>query len=451
MSRYGSNSLHQKTLGYFLQGVPVVFLEIESIFGSNKDVLEYLELNSACEFGRIQNPALTPTLCRGYERSVTVLHEIRHFHDALLCRPLFDQFLLRNETSWCMAQLIRSMPRDMDRIQINWGDSRLGASHRARLFKELIFRADEAYFSKFQELNDAYICLGHEIRLDYLIETNAIVTELLHLYKTLGVRSVRDYYGYVVSSLQEPKYTLLLACFCELYGDVIPAVIALYAAIPFCLYSSLNPTKTFCELAERCKVNPALVHSLCNASSLKACFENERELEEHIRAIRIFSVDGPVEVNVEALPDPYFAGALIQFHRTMYDCRKKLIDKYIVEFNYAPGPYYERLSELPLPPLLFYPDVSAQGEVRGVREQEFQKRGEPLYKIAASQHPEGDIVFAGLTSLSGTEPAVRFEIADIQLAYAYFYKAAFEGKTSVYTPVVDHMYERTLREFGRDL
>jgi hypothetical protein len=279
MSRHHSNFLHQKTLGYFSQGIPVVFLEIESIFGSNTDALEYLGLYEAYERGRIKDPALTPALCRGYEHSVAVLHEIRHFHDALLCRPLFEHFLLRNEISWSMAQLLRSMPHDMDRIPINWSDSRLAESHHARLFKELIFRADETYFSKFQELNSSSICLGREINLDYLFETNAIITELMQLYKTLGIRSMRDYYAHVVSSLQDPQYALLLECFCELYGDLVPAVMALYAAIPFCLYSSLkeglikpirrcassgqsavlcseqmldqtflNPTKTFCEL-----------------------------------------------------------------------------------------------------------------------------------------------------------------------------------------------------------
>src|SRR5216684_1539441 len=193
MPRYHSNLLHQKTLGYFLQGVPVVFLETESIFVSNTDVLEYLKLNEACEQGRIKDPALTPALCRGYERSVAALHEIRHFHDALLCKPLFEQFLVRNEISWCIPQLVRSMPDDMDRIPINWSDSRLSESHHARLFKELIFNADEVYFSKFHELNDSSICLGQEINLDHLLETNAIITELLQLYKTLGIRSMRNY------------------------------------------------------------------------------------------------------------------------------------------------------------------------------------------------------------------------------------------------------------------
>lgn len=451
MSRQRSKLHQQKTLGFFSQGIPVVFLEIGSIFGQNPDVLEYRDFYVAHE-GQGQDPGLTPALCQGYERSVTALHEIRHFHDALLCRPLFELFLLRNEISWSIAQLIRSLPQDMDRIPINWSDARLTEDHQARLFRELIFAADDAYFSRFEQLNESSMCLGHEINLDYLVETNAIVTELLQLYKTLGIRSMRDYYGHVVSHLKDPTYTFLLARFCELYGDLVPAVVALYVVIPFCLYSSSNPTLAFCKLMEECKANPNGVHHVCNAATLKRCFRDEGELEQRILDTRLYTSDGPVHIEFDKLPDGEFAQALIEFHRTMYDCRKKLIDRYIGEFNYQPGTYYERFYELPVPPILFYPDVSAHGEVKGIHEEEFRKRGELIYKIAAypGETPGGDIIFAGLTTLADTKPAIRFEIADIQLAYWYFYNASFRGKTAVYTRMVDHMYERTLREFGRD-
>ncbi len=167
----------------------------------------------------------------------------------------------------------------------------------------------------------------------------------------------------------------------------------------------------------------------------------------------LFDLDGrPAQVKVEDLPDRELAEGLVNFHRTMYDCRGKLIDKYIGEFEYNASLYFERLSELPIPPMLFFPEVSASGDVKGVHEQEFIRRKESIYKIAA--HPGSDptnpIIFAGLTALLGSEPAIPFAIADLQLAYAYFYNAAFQGKTSFYTPMVDHMYEEAMRELSRD-
>ncbi len=133
----------------------------------------------------------------------------------------------------------------------------------------------------------------------------------------------------------------------------------------------------------------------------------------------------------------------------MYDCRRTLLNKYIREFNYKASLYFERLYELPLPPLLFFSEPF-DGKVMGVHEQELYERRLPLYKIAAhsGDDPRNQTVFAGMTSLPGTEPSIRFDVADVQLAYAYFYNAAFEGKKLYYTPVVDEMYEKALRGFG---
>jgi hypothetical protein len=114
--------------------------------------------------------------------------------------------------------------------------------------------------------------------------------------------------------------------------------------------------------------------------------------------------------------------------------------------------YFERLNELPIPPMLFFPEVSANGAVKGVYKQEFVQRRQTVYEIAAhpGDDPTNPVIFAGLTAFLGSEPAVPFEIADLQLAYAYFYNAGFQGKTSFYTPMVDHMYEKLMEEISRD-
>jgi hypothetical protein len=167
----------------------------------------------------------------------------------------------------------------------------------------------------------------------------------------------------------------------------------------------------------------------------------------------LFDLNGrAVKLITDDLPDREFVENLVNFHKTIYDCRSRLIDKYIREFNYNASLYFERLNELPIPPLLFFPDVSTDGRAKGVLEQEFSRRNQPLYVIAAhpGKHPEDNVVFAGLTTVDGIEPAVPFAIADLQLAYAYFNNAAFQGKSAFYNPIIDHMYEKTMREISHD-
>ena len=453
MSRHHSESPLEKTLGYFLQGIPVIFVEIETALRSNPDLDAYQTFYQACEDRHIKDPSLTPELCRGYEHFVTALHEIRHFHDALLCRPLFEQFLLRNQVSWCVAQIVSMIPPGVERIPIDWSNCRLLTLGDAVQLRDIALAFDEQYFSRFDTLYDPCTFNGRAITLDYLIETNAIVTELLHLYAVHGVRSSTDYYTNVVVRLSDPQYTFLIESFLELYGDLIGAIIALYATIPFCLYSSRNPTQTFCELMDRYKHNPRSIFAVCNPVTLKQCFNLEASLKNNVQNTMFFDLDGkPVQVRMEDVPDRELAEGLINFHGTMYDCRRRLIDKYIGEFEYNAGLYFERLNELPIPPMLFFPEVSVRGDVKGVHEQEFVQRKQSMYPIAAypGPDPKNPIVFAGLTTFLGLESAIPFAIADLQLIYAYFYHAAFQGKTSFYTPMVDHMYEKLMREVSSD-
>jgi hypothetical protein len=453
MSRHHSDSPLEKTLGYFLQGIPVIFIEIETALRSNPNLHAYQSFYRACEDQDIKDPSLTPELCQGYEHFVTALHEIRHFHDALLCRPLFEHFLLRNQISWCVAQIVSRIPLGVERIPIDWNDARLLNLRDVVHLRDIVLAFDEQYFSRFNALYDPRTFRGRDITLNYLIETNAIVTELVHLYSVHGVRSTHDYYTNVVVRLSDPQYTFLIECFLELYGDLIVAITALYAIIPFCLYSSRNPTQTFCELMELHKHSPRSIFAVCNPLTLKRCFDLEASLRDEVQNTMFFDLDGrPIQVRMEDLPDRELAEGLINFHSTMYDCRRRLIDKYIGEFEYNAGLYFERLNELPIPPMLFFPEVSASGGVKGVHEQEFIQRKQPIYQIAAhlGSDPTNPIVFAGLTTFLGSEPAIPLAIADLQLAYAYFYNAAFQGKTSFYTPMVDHMYEKLMREISRE-
>jgi hypothetical protein len=175
--------------------------------------------------------------------------------------------------------------------------------------------------------------------------------------------------------------------------------------------------------------------------------------ENEVQNTMFLDLDGrPIQLRMEDLPDREFAEGLINFHSTMYECRRRLIDKYIGEFDYNAALYFERLNELPIPPMLFFSEVSPSDAVRGVHEQEFIQRKQSTYPIAAhpGSDPQNPMVFAGLTAFLGSEPAIPFAIADLQLAYAYFYNAGFQGKTSFYTPLVDHMYEKLMREISRD-
>src|SRR5438093_1140200 len=96
------------TLGFFLQGVPVVFLKTAMVFPQEPEHIDYFRFYQDCMRDRSRNAHFRGQhLMRGCAYFAALMHEVKHFHDALLCRPFFELFLLRSKASWYVAQLAR--------------------------------------------------------------------------------------------------------------------------------------------------------------------------------------------------------------------------------------------------------------------------------------------------------------------------------------------------------
>ena len=122
MSRIPNQTL-RRTLGFFRQGIPVLFIKNDAMFRSLNLPDDYSKLLD--EDGRaIPGLAFGDDEVAAFERFATILHELRHFHDALLCRPLFDKFLLQHKITWYTLQLINRLARIAiyrDKSQIPYG------------------------------------------------------------------------------------------------------------------------------------------------------------------------------------------------------------------------------------------------------------------------------------------------------------------------------------------
>jgi len=435
----------QSTLGFFVQGVPVVFVQAEIALGSDRKMQAYLDFYRRCEEGGVHDPPLTLDLCQAYESFVTLLHEVRHFHDALLCRPLFEMFVSHTQVSLCVVQLASKLPSGTGHIPVDWRDPRIAGTPEIKLLKETIFNDDELYFTRFSSLWDMCALDAFEIDLFYLLEASAMLAEFLYLYVVHGIRSTEDYYSYVVLQKSDAKYTLLIDLFKRLHGNLIDALQALYVALAYSLFSSDAPAQTFCDLVQDTKSDPKAIFTLCNPNTLQHAFRDEAALADRIRRTVPIGRQGVVRVNSENNSNS--VSELLNLNQTMYACRERLITTYVQRFGYRADLYFEHLYELPIPPVLFFPELASPDDqlVKGVPEDEFRRHKAPLFVIAARTRENLDkLVIAGLTTIPGTKPPFSLELADMQLCNEYFYKCLFEGKTSVYAPIVDHMYKNVL-------
>jgi len=105
-----SNQTLRRTLGFFRQGIPVLFIKNDVMFRSfdlSDDYFKLLDEDGGAKPGL----AFGDDEVAAFERFATMLHELRHFHDALLCQPLFDKFLLQHKITWYALQLINRLAR----------------------------------------------------------------------------------------------------------------------------------------------------------------------------------------------------------------------------------------------------------------------------------------------------------------------------------------------------
>jgi len=174
-------------------------------------------------------------------------------------------------------------------------------------------------------------------------------------------------------------------------------------------------------------------------------FDREDELKKRIERMQLSAPDGS-KIDVGHLESDSFAGQMLAFHKTMYDCRERVLQVYVSQFRLALDTYLERLNELPLPPVLFFPgeEQEAQGQAYAISERQVRELGHDLHIICATQHgaSSDSSVIAGLTNVVGVRSALDLHVADMQLVNLFFYMTLFEKHTTKYSLVIDHMYQK---------
>jgi hypothetical protein len=430
------------TLGFFLKGIPVVFVKTQCLFESAVSPNRYLQFMAENPSGEMKDPHLSREQCVAYQNTATTLHEIRHFHDALLCKPLFEVFLLQNKITWYTMQLVGQFPKSQ-RLPADINDAVYSTVPRLQLFKGLIEECDELAYLRQETLWDAYSLEGHAITLEYLLEANATAAELLHLYSMHGINAMKDYYDTIVVNAED-KYNRLIREFAHLYDGLFEGLAALYLALGYSLFSSDTPTEHFCSLFSRLQRNRELIYAEGDRW-LSDPFPDEDEIAREIATTALMT-DAGIAIRSFGNPAAEFMDELANFHSSIYASRQQLIQKYVGEFRYHSGRYFERMDELPIPPILFYPlDSDSTAQIApAILESALRERGIPYYLLAAHDDGKDKTVLAGMTSLSTGRPCVSFAVADMHLMNQFFYTALFRGLHSVYSPPLDSVYLRIL-------
>jgi len=440
VSRHTERNKLLNVLGFFVHGIPVIFLKLDvALPGDVSRGRQYLHSYRLMQM----RPATERRILEGdvldsYEYAITPVHEIRHFHDAVLSPPLFELFMLSCKQQLYVLQLAgrfrRVTPND---LPLSLEEAARHVDDDGRKLVEMLRIVKQNYDTAYRHVFDEVSYSGGRVSIRDLLESNAIITEVTNLISVHGLETADAYYRGNVLQLA-PEYHRLLKEFMQKCGGLMKGLETLHGMIAHCLYGSDNPALAFATLMEQ-RPQAGDLTAFAQPESVRKLFADEGKLKRRIRGIRIETAEG-FELNRRSTARAGLNG-ILRLYEVIYASRETLIEIYIKKWGYNLQQYLQETGELPTPPVLFFVDES---ELLGVRESELAKR-RPDYYVIRGHRSDGDVaVVAGLTSMVGTKAAIRMEIADSQLATRYCYERLFETRDVVYAPLIDEVYQQIL-------
>ena len=436
----------RRTFGYFVRGIPIVFLKNDILFRERDASDDYFRLVADDGGGRPDVP-FDHAAAAAFERCATLFHELKHFHDALLCRPLFEQFLRQNKLTWAVMQIISRLAKRRH-LPSSVNDPIWKTDSELAQLKRIIDDADEDAYNRSPGLYTRAMIEQQEIGLDHLLEASAMTTELLHLYAVHGVDAMDRYHEQVVNNT-EPLYRFLLEHFVTLFdSDLVRGTDALYCVLGISLYRSDDPVTQLVLLYEALKKDRTILKTEV-AAWLANPFPSEEDFAKRVYCDWLVDAASNEPIDPSLLENREFpVDELAYLHHTLYRARRKLIRDYVERAQYRADFYVEHLHEFGAPPILFYPlDVdSAVTQVKAVLQGELNRRGIDHFMIAgADDEEQWRLVLAGLCHFPETRSLVSFNVAD-QILFANFcHRYLFEGAEQLYGPLIDEMYLRALQ------
>ncbi|MGO4517394.1 hypothetical protein AB4Y89_16480 [Terriglobus sp. 2YAB30_2] len=431
------------TLGFFFQGIPVVFIKNDVLFRRADSEDHYFKLIGEDGEGKT-GIVFGDDAALAFNRFATLLHELRHFHDALLCRPLFEQFLRQHKITLAVMQILSRLTKHRY-LPAGVNDPIWHSDPEMAFLKQLIDDIDEDAFNRSQGLYADGMIESDSISLEHLLEASAITTELLHLHAIHGVESMEHYYRTVILNAGK-LYKGLVERFVTLYsGNILYGIDALYCALGISLYSSDNPIARFVLIYEELRRDTGTLRVEVERW-LSNPVPDEDDLAQRVYGEWLIDYASRQPIGPESFAGHEFPmEEFACLHQTLYEARRTLIRRYIRLAGYRSDFYVDHLHEFASPAVLFYPveaDSSAT-VVPAILKSDLQADGIEHYPIADAE--EERIVLAGLRNFPSTRSCISFEVTDHILFVNFCYRYLFMETERSYSRGVDDTYLHTLR------
>lgn len=402
---------HTGRIGSHVIGVPVVLIRSDVLARHRPEIW-------TAQDGPPADPERERLLAEA-----TILHEIRHFHDALLCPPLYDRFMVEAERNSVAAAVLADLSENGKRDP----GKTLGEKQRDLIDLHRETAAD------FRQLNaPAYEPvgipgIGLTITLVDLLEANAVVTELAFLHEAFRQHG-RGEGGYdqwmSLQSTRPAKYTKVISCFLRTRDSFGEDLHRVSRVLMRCLY---RPEPSAAALNEVVGLPEREIDALCRAEVIAEQLAETTKRHNYA----LFTIFEPRQSAGRVFTN---AGDITALHAW---CAARMR-----ESEFRVDAYLRSIRDFPVPATGFFADAAMVDE-----------RGLPFVRTADIRAAYGDVLSlsstkdrqrratlgCGFFPTFGTTPCLELNRVDLMLGLRFGTQALF-GEKVTYNHTMDQTY-----------
>ncbi|MFI6463194.1 hypothetical protein [Streptomyces sp. NPDC050528] len=404
---------HTGRIGSHIIGIPVILVRSDVLARHRPEIWTAQE-----------GPPADPDRAR-FLAEATILHEIRHFHDALLCPPLYDRFMVEAErnavTTAVLADLSKNGERDPEKTL---GEKQLTL---IQIHREMAadFKHRNAVAYEPAEIPG----IGPAVNLVDLLEANALVTELTFLHQTLR-ESGYDHWLTMLSILPT-KYTKIIGRFVRArksFGEDLQRVANV---LMWCCY---RPDPSAALLNEVVSLPKREIDALCGAQVIgKQLAETTKR-----RNYGLFTI---FETQSQARRFFTNAGDITELHAWCMALMR--------ESKFRVDAYLRNVRDFPIPATGFFADADMVDERRlpFVRKADIRAAYGDVFSLSSTKDRQRRATLTcGFFPTFGTAPCLELNRVDLMLGVRYGLQRLLGEKVS-YNHAMDKAYAMTYRQW----
>ncbi|QTD95865.1 hypothetical protein [Streptomyces cyanogenus] len=360
----------------------------------------------------------------------TILHEIRHFHDALLCPPLYDRFMVEAERNSVAMAVLADLSENGEQDPAR----KIGEKQQA------LIDLHRQTAAGFQQRNAAAYeparipGIGPTITLGDLLEANAVVTELVFLQESFRQRgrgeSGYDHWLSLLSALPA-KYTKVIGRFLRTRESFDEDLQRVSRVLLRCLY---RPEPSAAALNELVGLPEREIDALCRDEVIAEQLARTTERQNYA----LFTMWEPRHA-----PRRVFTNArdIADLHAW---CRARMM-----ESGFRVDTYLSNIRDFPVPATGFFADAAMVAERRlpFVRKSDIRAAYGDAFSLSSVKDQQRRATLAcGFFPTFGTAPCLELQRVDLMLGLRFGTQGLF-GQKVTYNHTMDQAYVMTYRQW----